>query len=459
MDDIVFSTATTLAAAIREHHVSSNEALDAHLAQIARHNPRLNAVVTLDEEGARLRAREADEALARGEIWGPLHGVPMTLKDGHSTAGMRTTSGYPPLSEYVPKEDGTVAARLKAAGAIIIGKTNVAPLLADIQTDNPIFGRTNNPWDIERTPGGSSGGAAAALATGMTPLEVGSDFAGSIRIPAHFCGLFGLKTTEHRVSMHGHIPDVPGEPRSHHMWSIGPLARSVEDLTLAYRIIAGPDGHDPDVTPVSVGGRDVPVARPYSPLRIAWAPTFPGVPVMDAIRDALYALASELDRLGARVEERLPDINFGDLAKARQTLSNAVRLAFRPEEDEPPVSLTDYFTALSKRDASTISWERFFDDWDVLLCPVAMTTAFTHRPTDTPIEVDGKEVNYWRIVGHCAPFNFTGHPSVVIPVSIDVDGLPIGVQLVGRRWGEEGLLEIAALISEVAGPFRRPPGI
>jgi amidase len=243
------------------------------------------------------------------------------------------------------------------------------------------------------------------------------------------------------------------------MWAIGPLACSVEDLALAYRIISGPDGYDPDVPLVLIEGGSVAPARPYGSLRIAWAPTFPGVPVMGAIRDALHNLASELDRLGARVEERLPDINFGELAKARQLLSSAVRLAFRPEEGESAVSLTDYFTALHKRDAFTIAWERFFDEWDVLLCPVAMTTAFTHRPTDTPIEVDGKEVNYWRIVGHCAPFNFTGHPSVVIPVGQDADGLPIGVQVVGKRWGEERLLEVAALVSEVAGPFRRPPGI
>src|SRR5438093_3960768 len=190
MQNLNFSTATELAAAILERRLSSLEVVDAHLAQIARHNPQLNAVVTLDEEGARQRAREADAALARGELWGPLHGVPMTLKDGHSTAGMRTTAGYPPLADYVPEENGTVAARLKAAGAIIMGKTNVSELLMDIQSNNPIFGRTNNPWNVERTPGGSSGGAAAALAAGMTPLEIGSDFGGSIRIPAHFCGLF-----------------------------------------------------------------------------------------------------------------------------------------------------------------------------------------------------------------------------------------------------------------------------
>src|SRR5437868_4123956 len=161
MQPLTFLTATELTAAIRERRASSLEVLDAHLTQIARHNPALNAVVTLDEEGARKRAREADEALARGELWGPLHGLPMTLKDGHSTAGMRTTAGYPPLANYVPEEDGTVAARLKAAGAIIMGKTNVAELLMDIQSDNPVFGRTNNPWNLERTSGGSSGGACA----------------------------------------------------------------------------------------------------------------------------------------------------------------------------------------------------------------------------------------------------------------------------------------------------------
>lgn len=458
MQDLNFATATELAGLIQEGHVSSTEALEALLAQIARHNPRLNAVVTLDEEGARKRAREADEALARREVWGPLHGLPMTLKDGHSTAGMRTTAGYPPLADYVPNEDGSVAARLKSAGAIIIGKTNVAPLLADIQTYNDIFGVTNNPWNVERTPGGSSGGAAAALAAGMTPLEVGSDYAGSIRLPAHFCGLYGLKTTEHRVSMHGHIPDIPGTPRSHrHMWSIGPLARSVADLSLAYHILSGPDGRDLDVPPVPVQtGRGV---GPYDALSIAWAPTLPGVPVASAIRQALHNLASQLAELGARVEECTPEINFGELAKARLILSRAVSNTFLPDEDDLPVSLAEYFTALHCRDGFISAIERFFDDWDALICPVAMTTAFTHRPSETPIEVDGEEVNYWRIIGHCSPFNFTGHPAVVVSIGSDGDGLPIGAQIVGRRWGEAGLLELAGLVEEMVGPFRRPPGL
>jgi amidase len=454
MQSLILSTATELAAAIREGQVSSTEVLEAHLAQIARHNPALNAIITLDEEGARQRAREADAALARGELWGPLHGLPMTLKDGHSTAGIRTTAGYPPLANYVPTEDGTVAARLKAAGAIIMGKTNVSPRLLDIQSDNAIFGRTNNPWNIERTPGGSSGGAAAALATGMTPLEIGSDLAGSIRIPAHFCGIYGLKTTEHRVSMWGHIPDLPGAVRSHRiMWSIGPLARSIEDLALTYRVIAGPDGRDPDVPPLPI------VELPhlaFKDLRIAWAPTFPGVPVGASTRDALHRVASEVERLGARVEEKLPGASFAELAKARAYLSRAVRLAFEPpSEDEPVPSLAEYYTALHTRDAFIIEWEAFFASWDALLCPVAMRTAFPHCPTDTPLEVDGEQVNYWRVIGHCAPFNFTGHPVVVVPIGHDEDGLPIGMQIVGRRWSEERLLAIAALIAGATTSFRQ----
>src|SRR5881227_582361 len=306
--DAVFSSTTDLAGVIRARHLSAREVLDAHLTQIASHNPALNAVVTIDAERASERARQADDALTRGEIWGPLHGVPFTLKDAHATAGMRTTTGFPPLANYVPQEDGTVAARLKAAGGILIGKTNVPVMLADFQTTNPIFGRTNNPWDTARTPGGSSGGAAAALASGMTPFEIGTDLSASIRLPAHFCGVFGLKPTERRVPLTGLVPGLPGPRPLRIMSSIGPMARSVEDLALLTAIIAGPDGYDTEVPPIAV---EEPARIDLKDVRIAVAPGFASIPVAAEIRAAISQLAQRLSPLCRAVDEAaLPALDF-----------------------------------------------------------------------------------------------------------------------------------------------------
>jgi amidase len=458
MKDIIFSTATELASAIRKKQISAMEVLDAHLAHIAKHNPALNAIVTLDAEGARQRAQAADAALARGETWGPLHGVPLTLKDGHSVEGMRTTAGFEPLAGYIPPKDGTVAARLKSAGAIILGKTNVPVLLADVQTNNPIFGRSNNPWNLNRTPGGSSGGAAAAVAAGLVPLEIGSDLSGSIRVPAHFCGVYGLKPTEHRVSLAGHIPGLPGSPRGVRIMAvIGPLARDIDDLELAFRIIAGPDGRDTDVPPVSLKPEDPP---PLQELRIAWTPTFPDVSTTaEDIRKAIEELATELASQGSRVEQRLPEVDFAQQSEVFGKLVNAVITVFQPQpEGAKPLFLADYLKALDQRDSFIRAWERFFDNWDVFLCPVAMTTAFEHCPTGTPLEVDGEQVRYWALTHYCFPFNLTGHPAIVLPLTQDRNGLPIGVQIVGRRWGDERLLAMAKTLSQVTGGYQRPPG-
>jgi len=453
--NLVFSSTAELAAAIRAKQVSAMEVLDSHLAQIDRHNPPLNAVVTLDAERAHQQAREADAALARGEVWGPLHGVPFTLKDAHSTAGMRTTTGTPEL-DHVPSEDSTVTARLKAAGGILIGKTNTAMMLADYQTNNPIFGRTLNPWKLERTPGGSSGGAAAAVAAGMTPFEIGTDLSGSIRIPAHFCGLFGLKPTEHRVSTAGLIPGLP-PPRSVRIMScIGPMARTAEDLALIYAIIAGPDGRDTEVPPVPI--EIVPELR-LKDLRIAIAPTFPGFPVAAAVRDAVEELARALSPLCAAVEEAaLPELDFNQELMSAGGLIGMMTGAFQTEGDEGPVTLAQYLEALHRRDQAMIAWERFFQAWDVLLCPPSMAAAFPHCETGTPLQVDGQEASYWMISAHCTIFNYTGHPAVVLPDKLDRDGLPIGVQIVGKRWDESRLLAAAKALSEITGGFKRPPG-
>ncbi len=454
MKDIIFSSTTQLAAAIRARHVSATEVLEAHLAQIDKHNPALNAIVTLDAERAYERAREADKALARGQVCGPLHGVPFTLKDAHATAGMRTTTGFPPL-DHVPQEDSSVTARLKAAGGILIGNTNVAIMLADFQTNNSIFGRTTNPWNIERTPGGSSGGAAAALASGMTPFDIGTDLSGSIRLPAHFCGLFGLKPTEQRVPLTGLLPGLP-TPRSIRIMScIGPMARTVEDLALLYSIIAGPDGRDTEVQPMPID--EVPQLK-LKHLRIAFAPTFPGFPVAVDMRDAVEELAQQLKPLCAAVEEAtLPEVDFNqELLSAGELIGMAVG-AFQPEANEPPTTLAQYMEALHRRDQSILAWEQFFDEWDVLLCPPSMITAFPHCETGTPLHVDGQEVVYWMVSAHSTLFNYTGHPAVVLPYKLDHDGLPIGVQMVGKRWDESRLLAMAKALSEVTGAFRRPP--
>jgi amidase len=453
--DIIFASATTLAAAIRSRDLSAIEALDAYLARISEQNPTLNAIITMDAGVARERARAADAALARGESWGPLHGVPFTLKDAHSTAGMRTTAGCEALEENIPSEDGTVAALLKRAGGILIGKTNVPPMLDDWQSCNPIFGRTSNPWDVTRTPGGSSGGAAAAVASGMSAFDIGTDLSGSLRVPAHFCGVYGLKPTEHRVSSYG-LRRHPGKEHTVRvMAGIGPMARSVDDLALIYRVIAGPDGHDSDVPPVPVDPEPEVALRD---VRVAVAPNFPSFPLASAISDAVLELAKKLEPLCALVHEpALPPLDYTAEGKSAADLISMMVGVYHPKDGDPAATLGQYMEALRKRDGTIALWEGFFDQWDVLLCPAAMATAFPHCPKDTELDVDGDKVQYSMIGAHTTLFNYTGQPALVLPCARDTDGLPIGVQLVARRWDESRLLGIARAIARTADGFRRPP--
>jgi len=409
-----FSSAVELAAAVRARRCSARELTELYLARIARYNPSLNALCTLDEAGALRRAREADEALARGELWGPLHGVPMSIKDALETAGMRTTGGHPPLKDYVPQRDATAVARLRAAGAILLGKSNVPPLSADYRADNEIFGRTNNPWNLERTPGGSTGGGAAAVAAGLSAFDLGSDLAGSVRTPAHFCGLFGLKTTERRVPNTGHIPEVPGLPRAvRHMNVLGPLARSVEDLALITRTVCGPDDAEWDVPPVPW---NEPPAAELRAHRFAWSTSFGGIPVSADTRQAIQRLASALARLGCSVEERNPDgfefdaawETWGEIAiteraatggeRSRErvaalnkTLGESYAVA-RGSAKGVQATVADYAAALTRRDTLISVLEKFFERWDAFLCPVTVSAAIGHVPFGTPIDVDGAKV-------------------------------------------------------------------
>jgi amidase len=475
-----FSSALELAAAVRARRTSATELAELYLARIERHNPQLNAVCTLDAAGAKRRAHEADAALARGELWGPLHGVPMTIKDALETAGLRTTGGHPPLKDYVPSRDATAVARLKSAGAILLGKTNVPPLSADYRADNPIFGRTNNPWNLERTPGGSTGGGAAAVAAGLSAFDVGSDLAGSVRTPAHFCGLFGLKPTERRIPNTGHIPEPPGLPRAvRHMNVLGPLARSIGDLALITSIVSGPDDAEWDLAPVAW---NEPAERALNSYRFAWSTSFAGIPITEDTKQGIKKLAAALARAGCRVEERNPDrFSFdeaweawgeiaiteraatgGDRSRERVAALNAALgegwAVARGSAKGMHATVADYMAALTRRDALITTLERFFQDWDAFICPVTVSPAIPHVPFGTPIDVDEHKVPYF-IAGtaYTCPFNLTGHPSVVLPLTRSREGLPIGVQLVAKRWSEPELLALAQKVSFITGAFAPPP--
>jgi amidase len=461
--ELAFSSASSLARLIQSRDVSARELLSAHVQRIERLNGPINAIVTLDLERATLRAAEADGATASGASWGPLHGVPFTLKDTQATEGVRTTAGYPPLTDYLPAADGTIAARLKEAGAILLGKTNTALLAYDQQTSNPIFGRTNNPWDLTRTSSGSSGGAVAALAAGLTPLDVGSDAGGSIRVPAHCCGVYGLKPTFGVVSQDGHIPDLPGMPRLDWVLSTsGPLARSLEDVVLALEVIAGPDGKDSTVPPVV---RDASGIADQRGLKLAWARTFPGAPVSKEIASSLERLANRLVQAGIHVEEVQPPVSFGQQWEIYQTLSNATwrlraKLGGIKELDDgaPPPPIEAIIAAMDGRDQVITGWERFFREWDALLCPPCMTAAYPHCERGSAILVDGREARYDDECRHCYEFNVTGHPALVCPLDLTSGGLPIGVQMVAARWADYKLLAIAESLSPYLRAFTPPAG-
>ena len=478
MDDLVFASVQKLAEAIRNRHISATEVLDAHLAQIDKYNPQLNVIVTLNRDEARVRASQADAALARGELWGPLHGVPITIKDGFSTAGIRTTSGFPLWADHVPEVDAPVVKRLRTAGAILLGKTNLPMLSMDAQTDNPIFGRTNNPWNLSRTSGGSTGGAAA-VAAGLTPLELGSDIGGSLRIPAHCCGIYSLKPSDYRLPGGGYhpnpepaLPDIGGPAQ---LGVFGPLARSVDDLALAFYIMAGADPHSWAVPPVPV--EPMPVLN-LEKLRLAWIDDFGGVPVCAEIRAVLAHLAEELGRQGCDIQRYVPaSFNFvtawetwGELLAVAMGQNPYLVASFVGGDNlDTPIArgissgvqltLPEYFTSLRKRSQFITTLEVFFQEWDALICPVMAVPAFPHCAPNTPILVDGQLIDYsTALLSYTCPFNLTGHPVVVLPVANSREGLPIGLQVVGRRWGEGRLLAIAKTLSQVTQGYQRPPG-
>lgn len=478
MDDSAKATAVKIA----EGTLSAAEVLQACLARVELHNPAVNALVTLDGS-ASATAAQADAAVASGQPLPALHGVPISIKDAFATIGLRTTSSHPPLREYIPQDDATAVARLKAAGAVLLGKSNLAELAGDVQCCSPLFGSTNNPWDLTLTSGGSSGGSAAAVAMGFSFLDLGSDIGGSIRIPAAYCGVAGLKATENRIPRTGHIPHLPDAPRSvRHMLSFGVLARHVEDLRLGLDILGGADGIDMQVPAVS---RQPSAGRQGRTLRVAWWDDFAGLPICSRTRRALDQTLTSLQAAGVQVQRCCPpgfDFEqawqaYGIIAGAEIGLGMPLleRRLLRvfggllPRSQILTRSLTQgmafdwrqYNQALNLRDELIMKLEGFLDGWDAWLCPVAATVAYPHsvrgkyqRPPS--ILVEGQPHEYFEAtMGMTSPFSLTGSPVVSLPAGI-VEGLPVGLQWVGKRWQDEALLEVCAEAERILGGYRRP---
>ena len=441
--------AQQIAEAIRRRQVSAAEVLAEQLERIARLDAELGSVVTLDAEGAHARAEEADAALARGEVRGPLHGVGVTIEDIHATAGMRSTfGGYRPFASFVPAVDATVAARLKAAGAIVVGKTNGPCLWGD----DSVFPPTRNPWNPARTAGGSSTGPAVAVAAGLTPLDIAADTGGSIQCPAAFCGVFGMRPTEHRVPLTGTLFIDPIR-KFRVLTTAGPMARSIADLRLALQVISGPDGRDPEVPPVP-WRQNGPVE--LAGLRVAYAPGYPPS-VAAEIRAGTDALAAVLDKLGVIVEDRLPDPALAGQGRLVDELFAMLAFAAEapaPGSDEPGSRpLWDYLAALDRRDEFMAGWDRFFADCDVLLAPAMPMCAWPagDEPADDSPQAQALAALMLSQVSGC--------PMVVIPAGTDSNGVPFAVQLIGPRWQDERLLAIAEAVTVAAGGFRPPPGL
>ncbi len=484
MADLALRSAQELAAAIRRRELSSRGLLDHYLARVERLNPSLNAVVTLDVERARRDADAADAAIARGAAPGPLHGVPMTIKDTYETAGLRTTCGFSAWSEHHPETDAETVRRLREAGAVIFGKTNTPTLAGDWQTHNPIFGVTNNPWNTARTTGGSSGGAAAAVASGMTALELGSDIGGSIRIPSSWCGVCGHKPTWGVVPQHGHLPPPPGTLADTDLGVMGPIGRTVDDLELALDVLAGPHGHD------AVGWRlELPAARATSLRQLRFAAWLddPAYPVEPEMRGVLEQAVAALRGAGARVADRKPEVDLRDVVHtyqqllypillgtmAQESFDGFVALAEQlPPEDDSPLARSVRFATLRHRDWLFAHERRerlralmatFFRDVDVLLMPVTVVPAIPHdlsEPfTDRMIRLGGRERPYTDLFGWIALTTLAYLPATVVPVGRTRDGLPVGVQIVGPYLEDRTTLAAGRCITEALGGFTPPPGV
>ena len=463
MSELVYCSARRLAALIRNGEVSCLDVAEAHFRRIEEVNPRLNAVVQFDPALLRKQALAAQASTGRREVCGPLHGVPFTVKDSLETAGLATTSGNLGRAAFVPQADATAVARLRAAGGLLLGKTNVPDLTFAYETDNLVYGRTNNPYDLSRTPGGSCGGEAAIIAAGGSPLGIGSDLGGSLRYPAHFCGIASLKPTARRIPRTGHFPPAAGILEA--LWHVGPLARFVEDLELALPLLAGPDGRDS-----SVESRPLREANSVvlNELRVAFYTDnglHPPTPetraaVTEAVRalstacaDVAEAQPRELTPAyvlpwkilgadgGAGLRELLAAIGCDRVHPYLETLLERLRLA--------PLSAAELGEAVSQLEDARAAMSTFWDSYEVLICPVCAFPAPPH----------GQAVGEEAMLGfsYTVPYNVTGWPVVAVRAGESADGLPIGLQVISPPWREDIALAVAGFIEKTFGGWKPPP--
>jgi amidase len=468
-DDLCFRPATELAGMLRAREVSARELLDAHLDRVERLNPRVNAVVTLDAEGARAAADAADAALASGDAVGPLHGLPVAHKDTHATGGMRTTWGSPLHADTVPLRDELIVARYKAAGAVRVGKTNVPEFAAGSHTYNTVFGATHNPYRHGLSAGGSSGGAAAALAAGFVPLADGSDMGGSLRNPAGFCNVVGLRATP------GRVPSWPASLGWSQLSVQGPMGRTVADVALQMSVLAGPDPRVPISLSDDPVGFAASLPDSLAGLRVAWAPDLGGrVTVDPAITSVLTSVGAVFEDLGASVDDDCPDLsdaddvfgtlrawifdaNYSDLARrSPDKVKESIRW-----NAEMGAKLTGSDIARAEQQHTKL-YERmvaFFERYDVLLAPTTQVLPFPVE-LEYPTEIGGvPQDNYLEWMRSCTLISATGCPALSVPGGFTDDGLPVGLQIIGAPRADRRVLEVGHAFEQATRFGERRPAL
>ncbi len=481
MDELAFSDATTLAKKIADKEISAVELLEHYTDRVEKYNPDINAIICMQLDKARETAKKADAALAKGEIWGPLHGVPMTVKESYNIAGLPTTWGNPELKDNIPTEDAVACRRLQNAGAIIFGKTNVPINLADFQSYNDVYGTTNNPHDPARGPGGSSGGAAAAMAAGLSGLEMGSDIGGSIRNPAHYCGVFGHKPTWNVLPMRGHA--LPGILTPSDISVIGPLARSAEDLALVMNIVGGADDLH---TPGWKLELPLPTQKKIADFKIAvWADDSLA-PVDKSIAERVLKVAEFASSAGAEVNfEARPDFDAAASHATYESLLHSAMSARQPQlmfeqnlKRKQSLADDDMSSVARVTRASTLfyrewhrenenrthlrwAWHEFFKEYDLLLTPMCATPAFPHdhnpRESERTLIVNNEKRPYFEQVFWAGLTGVSFLPSTVMPTGPDAQGLPIGVQVVSGEMRDLKTIAFARMVHAEMGGFVPAP--